>query len=55
MMTNDLSSLKNTLVEKGKLTEAEYDEMYPHVAELVNDLSIKVFSYELGQIAAIFS
>ena len=52
MLTYNLSSLKDALVNAGKIELADYHPMYLSVKELAEDCSIKVFSYELGQICA---
>ena len=52
MLTYNLSSLKQALLEDSKITEEEYKAMYPLVEALENDLSVQVFSYELGEIQA---
>lgn len=54
MLTYDLSSLKKSLIESGKLTAQEYEAYYRIVEDLVNDLSIRVFSYQLGHLMATY-
>jgi len=55
MLTYNLSSLKDALISAQKITQQEYDEMYKSVQSLEKDLSVKVYSYELGQICATIS
>jgi len=52
MLTYNLSSLKDALLNAEKITSSEYNGMYPVVEDLANNSSIQVFSYELGQICA---
>lgn len=52
ILTYNLSSLKDALLSANKITLAEYEDLYPIVEDLVYDLSVTVFSYEIGQICA---
>lgn len=52
MLTYNLSSLKDTLINAGKLTEKEYHSMYPAVEKLAKNTEIEVYSYAFGQICA---
>lgn len=51
-LTYNLLSLKDALVNAGKITLSEYNAMYSEVEELVENSSTRIFSYELGQISA---
>ncbi len=51
-LTLHLPVLKESLKIAGKITEEESMEMIPFLEQLEADLSIEVFSYEMGQIHA---
>lgn len=53
MCTYNLSSLKECLMNAGKITEEEYKKMYEIVKQLEADFSVEIYSYELGQICAV--
>lgn len=55
MLTYNLSSLKGSLLQAEKITLDEYNLMYPFVKKLVKNSSVRVFSYELGQVCAIYA
>lgn len=55
VLTRGLSSLKEALLVENQITEKEYNDIYPLVQTLVEDSSIRIFCYELGQIVAIYS
>ncbi len=52
MLSYGLSSLKNALLDAGKITKDEYDSMYPIVQKLEENIDIEIYFYELGQICA---
>ena len=52
MLHQNLTSLKDSLLHSEKLSQKEYDEMFPKVMELERASHIDVYSYELGQICA---
>ena len=55
MLSYNLSSLKRALLKAEKITEEDYQLMYPIVKQFEKDMSVVVYSYELGQICATHS
>jgi 2-polyprenyl-3-methyl-5-hydroxy-6-metoxy-1,4-benzoquinol methylase len=47
-----LSSLKDVLLDAGKMTEEEYSQMFEKVLELEQNSSVEIYYYELGQLCA---
>ncbi len=54
MLPYNLYTLKNSLMDAGLINHEEYVTMYKEVEAFSKDLSIDVFSYELGQICATY-
>ncbi len=55
MLPYNLYTLKNSLIAAGLINQEEYNSMYENVEAFSKDMSIDVFSYELGQICAILT
>ena len=55
MLSYNLSSLKRVLLSAGMITEEDYQLMYPIVKLFEKDMSVVVYTYELGQICATHS